>query len=139
MGIKPESILNDMTAERCAEICYLEDSFVCRSFDYSLEKSSCFLYSQSIKDRDKINLEIVTDLSFNHYSRSKTNKTPRDESKNTLSATTIFLSTLCISIGGFLFGILTGFVYVKLTANKNQYLPSMKFINPSYKSDSVPN
>ncbi len=67
LGVKPKTVLYDMNAERCAEICYSEDSFKCRSFDISSE-FVCNLYTENIKDKDKYDLKIKESTLFNHYS-----------------------------------------------------------------------
>jgi hypothetical protein len=149
LGIKPQTILYQMSPERCAEICYLEDSFKCRSFDISSE-FVCYLFTENIKDKDRIDLKIKKNELFNHYSSILTNsfinskhdlnkiilKGFDDEFKtstndNTISDSKIFASVLSVTIGGFIMGVLTAFVYLKLTAKK-EILPVMKFVNPNY-------
>ena len=56
-----------MSPERCAEICFLEDSYNCRSFDISSD-FVCYLYTENIKDKNKIDLKIKDNPLFNHYS-----------------------------------------------------------------------
>ena len=53
-----------MSVETCAEQCVMEDSYLCRSFNYYSNSGMCSLFTENIVD--KINSQI--DLSPNEYS-----------------------------------------------------------------------
>ncbi|CAF0709535.1 unnamed protein product [Brachionus calyciflorus] len=137
---KPETQLTNTSVESCAEICVLDDSFFCRSFDYFIDTRTCLLYKENIIDKFSKDLGITTNLNVNHYSREYYEKDGvlkkieplKEESIGNFGAGTFVGILATILIGGLILGILIGFVYLKLS-KKDDMLPVMKFINPNYK------
>jgi hypothetical protein len=66
--VEPQSRLYNVSAETCSEMCIFEDSYLCRSFDYFVDKNTCFLYKENVKDKIYINLKIENNPNCNHYS-----------------------------------------------------------------------
>lgn len=67
LQISAKSIFYEVTVEECAELCVYEDSYLCRSFDYKLDKK-CFLFSENIKDEIFVDLKKTENPNSNHYS-----------------------------------------------------------------------
>ena len=69
LQVAPQTKLANASVEYCAELCSLEDSYLCRSFDYFIETNECQLYKENVKD-GKFNASIVAayNQKTNHYS-----------------------------------------------------------------------
>jgi hypothetical protein len=68
LGEKPSSTIPIATVEGCAELCTLEDSYLCRSFDFYPESRQCNLFRENVKDSAFVKLNIIDNPSCNHYS-----------------------------------------------------------------------
>ena len=68
LQINAKSIMNGISVESCAEQCVFEDSYLCRSFDYNIDKNVCYLYTENLKDEIFMDLKKNQSLITNHYS-----------------------------------------------------------------------
>ena len=75
LQVAPQTKLSNASVEYCAELCSLEDNYLCRSFDYFIDTNDCQLYKENVKD-GKYNSSIVPAFNqkSNHYSSSFINK-----------------------------------------------------------------
>ncbi|CAF0709533.1 unnamed protein product [Brachionus calyciflorus] len=143
LSVTPQTTLKNSSIEGCAEICSLQDSFFCRSFDFEITTRTCYLYEENLKDKKFIDLGIKSNPNFEHYSRLYYEengilkqiqpKTPKSGSK--YGAGTIIGVVIAVLIAGLLVGIAIGFAYTKFT-NRANLLPVMKFTNPNYQEKS---
>lgn len=68
LGIQAQTTIRNTTVERCAEQCYLEDGYFCRSFDFFMDRDECNLYKENIKDKPFVDLKLTKNQLCNHYS-----------------------------------------------------------------------
>ena len=68
LGVQPESVIGRDSVEACAELCSLEDRYLCRSFDFVIATSTCRFYRENLVDSGLINLNLQNDQGVNHYS-----------------------------------------------------------------------
>lgn len=68
MGLKPQSSIGNLTVEACAELCALEDAYLCRSFDFIAPTRTCNLFKENVKDKIYFNLNLQQNVDCNHYS-----------------------------------------------------------------------
>ncbi|RNA22484.1 antigen B membrane, partial [Brachionus plicatilis] len=68
LSIKPQSNILNQSIEGCAEICSFQDGYLCRSFDYDIEKKECYLYRENLVDKNFLDLGIKSNKNVNHYS-----------------------------------------------------------------------
>lgn len=139
LGIQPVSTIKNTTVETCAELCYADDSFFCRSFDFFMDLNQCNLYKENLKDKNLIDLKLTKNQLCTHYSRLNYEENGKlkqvvANTKNSVlySGATIFGVICTLIIGGLLLGMFGVFGYFKFVNKKNVMLPVMEFINPNF-------
>lgn len=68
LGVAATSVIANTSIERCAEACSSEDNYLCRSFDYLLDSSACYLYKENLKDKIYKDLKVKTNDMSTHFS-----------------------------------------------------------------------
>jgi len=143
IGLEAASMIFNVTAERCAEICILEDSYLCRSFNYYLDTGNCGLYKENLVDERSVDLKLEMTEFVDLYSRLyyvKDGVTYKVEplsgnGKNVKYGFGIILGVVvALLVGGFVLGVMGGMTFLKMANGKKgePVLPSMKFVNPNY-------
>jgi len=67
LSVQPQLVQFNWTAERCALSCEMNEKFVCRSFDFFANETTCYLYKENLKD----GISGVDNMDSSHYSSEK--------------------------------------------------------------------
>jgi hypothetical protein len=68
LDVQAQSELFNSSIDRCAEMCVLEDSYICRSFDFLSDTNTCLLHRENLKDRLFVKLNVNANPVSTHYS-----------------------------------------------------------------------
>jgi hypothetical protein len=70
-NVAAQAELVNASVEMCSTQCTYMESFVCRSFDFLVDKRTCLMYKENLKDKVHADLQLVENKNCNHYSSKK--------------------------------------------------------------------